>query len=95
MNRQELLKTTQIALLDAADAEHLAEYFFAHLALFDTLADADFDDASAPEKLPPPRNVLRPDEPEKSAQPHGEARDLYFDQAPEVQERFFNIPNVL
>ncbi|MCK9523364.1 MAG: hypothetical protein M0R76_10035 [Proteobacteria bacterium] len=95
MNRQELLKTTQIALLDAADAEHLAEYFFAHLALFDTLADADFGDASAPEKLPPPRSHLRPDEPEKSAQPHGEARDLYFDQAPEVQERFFKIPNVL
>ena len=86
MDKSELKTTAALARLSLGDeeAQKLTEMVDQMLSYFSKMREIDVDHLAFQDE-----NVVRPDEPGKGSP------DELLDRAPERDERFFTIPNVL
>ncbi len=91
MDKSELKTTAALARLSLGDeeAQKLTEMVDQMLSYFSKMREIDVDHLAPTTHAFQDENVVRPDEPGKGSP------DELLDRAPERDERFFTIPNVL
>jgi aspartyl-tRNA(Asn)/glutamyl-tRNA(Gln) amidotransferase subunit C len=90
MNINELKTTAQLAMLDIPDPERLAQAFTEMLDNFEKMMEVDVDGLEPTTHALAQGNRLRQDTPRGT-----DESEAVLDRAPERQDRFFKIPNVL